>query len=196
MWHEDVSCKDAMNNQLLGWAEENKDNVSMCPMCNTRIEKNKGCNHMTCAFCKYEFCWACGESATNAENHFGALRGCGVAMMDENVKPGDHLKIQAKSKCKRYAWYFLKIFLIIIFFPVILVFWLPYKMIGESIEKSRGRPCFLRFLNALGAFLCSLFINLFFIPCMIMYILMTIVNNVIYYTFYILFCCCIIKCIR
>ena len=48
---------------------------------------------MTCAFCKYEFCWACGGSATNEEDHFRG-RGCGVGMMDEKVKPGDHLKLK------------------------------------------------------------------------------------------------------
>lgn len=94
-WHgETVSCEQAMNKQLEGWAEENQGNISFCPMCRTRIEKNKGCNHMTCAFCKYEFCWACGASATTAERHFEPGRGCGVKMMDENVKPGDHLNLE------------------------------------------------------------------------------------------------------
>jgi len=63
-------------------------------MCKTRIEKNAGCNHMTCGFCNYEFCWACGRSATNADNHWSAFggNGCGIGMMQENVKPGDEGK--------------------------------------------------------------------------------------------------------
>ncbi|TGO81077.1 hypothetical protein BPOR_1371g00010 [Botrytis porri] len=30
-----------------------------CPSCQVRIEKNLGCDHMTCRYCEHEFCWVC-----------------------------------------------------------------------------------------------------------------------------------------
>eukprot|EP01083_Nonionella_stella_P126081 381436_1 len=34
-------------------------NTKMCPECDVQIEKNQGCNHMSCRSCKHEFCWLC-----------------------------------------------------------------------------------------------------------------------------------------
>jgi len=38
-----------------------KANTRPCPRCNVPIEKNDGCNHMTCTnqSCNHEFCWIC-----------------------------------------------------------------------------------------------------------------------------------------
>lgn len=36
-----------------------------CPQCGTAIEKNLGCNHMTCKKCGYEWCWTCNGKYTS-----------------------------------------------------------------------------------------------------------------------------------
>lgn len=44
---------DVMKQRLFG------PNVKTCPNCKSIIEKNGGCNHMTCFKCRHEFCWMC-----------------------------------------------------------------------------------------------------------------------------------------
>jgi len=34
-----------------------RKNAKPCPGCQAPIEKNGGCNHMTCSSCRHEFCW-------------------------------------------------------------------------------------------------------------------------------------------
>ncbi|KIY68447.1 hypothetical protein CYLTODRAFT_489736 [Cylindrobasidium torrendii FP15055 ss-10] len=52
MWMK--KCAD--DSETANWI---KSNTKECPKCNSTIEKNGGCNHMTCKKCKNEFCWVC-----------------------------------------------------------------------------------------------------------------------------------------
>ncbi|PGH04374.1 ariadne-1 [Blastomyces parvus] len=47
-------CKD--DSETANWISAN---TKECPKCSSTIEKNGGCNHMTCRKCKHEFCWMC-----------------------------------------------------------------------------------------------------------------------------------------
>ncbi|KAJ7252146.1 hypothetical protein B0H12DRAFT_1118707 [Mycena haematopus] len=47
-------CRD--DSETANWI---KSNTKECPKCMSTIEKNGGCNHMTCKKCKHEFCWVC-----------------------------------------------------------------------------------------------------------------------------------------
>eukprot|EP01129_Flabellula_baltica_P013251 TRINITY_DN611_c0_g1_i1.p1 TRINITY_DN611_c0_g1~~TRINITY_DN611_c0_g1_i1.p1 ORF type:complete len:262 (-),score=27.20 TRINITY_DN611_c0_g1_i1:43-828(-) len=50
------------------WSRKNSSN---CPNCHIRIQKNSGCNHMTCSNCRFQFCWLC-KGEYNAYHFSGA----------------------------------------------------------------------------------------------------------------------------
>uniref|UniRef100_A0A7S4WAG2 RBR-type E3 ubiquitin transferase n=1 Tax=Alexandrium monilatum TaxID=311494 RepID=A0A7S4WAG2_9DINO len=56
-WHAGQSCEEVAEQELASWAAGR--NVGRCPRCRSMIEKNLGCNHMTCRACKCQFCWLC-----------------------------------------------------------------------------------------------------------------------------------------
>eukprot|EP01016_Furgasonia_blochmanni_P046611 TRINITY_DN6743_c0_g4_i1.p1 TRINITY_DN6743_c0_g4~~TRINITY_DN6743_c0_g4_i1.p1 ORF type:complete len:396 (+),score=44.76 TRINITY_DN6743_c0_g4_i1:42-1190(+) len=60
--HPDQSCVTFLEQQMKGWIASRK--VQMCQKCKSLVEKNEGCNHMTCAICKAEWCWICGAVYT------------------------------------------------------------------------------------------------------------------------------------
>jgi E3 ubiquitin-protein ligase RNF19A len=65
-----------MEKKFEGWAKGNID-ISYCPKCRTRVEKVEGCNHMTCYFCSFQWCWICGGTYT--PDHYVPFNplGCG-----------------------------------------------------------------------------------------------------------------------
>ena len=65
-YHVDKACiefkAERVNNQdesELIDKLKNEFKLKQCIKCKFWVEKNEGCNHMTCR-CKNEFCWLCG----------------------------------------------------------------------------------------------------------------------------------------
>lgn len=72
-----------------------------CPKCSVNIEKNGGCNHMSCSSCKYEFCWICGgDWAPHGSNYFQCTM---YKNEDDKNKAASE---DTKKTLKRYAFYY------------------------------------------------------------------------------------------
>ncbi|KAL8277440.1 hypothetical protein RQP46_010162 [Phenoliferia psychrophenolica] len=53
-------CED--DSETTNWLNANTKD---CPKCQQTIEKNGGCQHMTCRKCRWEFCWVCKANWTD-----------------------------------------------------------------------------------------------------------------------------------
>lgn len=63
-------CQD--DSETANWI---KANTQECPKCHSTIEKNGGCNHMTCKQCRYEFCWVCmGAWSSHGNQYYNCSR--------------------------------------------------------------------------------------------------------------------------
>lgn len=69
-----------------------------CPKCGVNIEKNGGCNHMTCKSCAYEFCWVC---EGDWKNHGGSFYEC-VRFKKEDKKDS----VENKRSLQKYTHYY------------------------------------------------------------------------------------------
>ena len=63
--------------------------IKKCPCCKLYTEKNKGCNHMTCAECKYMWCWLCLGEYT--DDHYKEGKCSGLQFYEGDSVPKDNV---------------------------------------------------------------------------------------------------------
>ena len=56
--HPNYTCEEWRTRDQLG-ATLSKLGIKKCPKCGMGIQKNDGCNHITCTRCKVHICWKC-----------------------------------------------------------------------------------------------------------------------------------------
>jgi ariadne-1 len=116
--HRPALCDQVSRWQLKNSAESENvtwimANTKKCPKCHKPIEKNQGCNHMTCRVaaggCGYEFCWMClGEWKDHGTGTGGYYRCNRYEQLKKDGKL-DQLEAKrdmAKHELERYMHYF------------------------------------------------------------------------------------------
>ncbi|SCV02641.1 LAME_0H03664g1_1 [Lachancea meyersii CBS 8951] len=84
-----------LESENLNWVLKN---TKECPKCGVNIEKNGGCNHMTCQSCEYQFCWIC-EQCWNG--HGGGFYECTRFKKDEKLGTAE-----TKNSLRKYTFYY------------------------------------------------------------------------------------------
>lgn len=77
-------------------------NTQECNKCHSTIEKNGGCNHMTCKRCKHEFCWVCmGDWNLHGTSYYNCSR------FDEaDAQTARSEQDRSRAQLKRYLHYY------------------------------------------------------------------------------------------
>eukprot|EP00981_Chlorochromonas_danica_P013636 scaffold6591_cov328-Ochromonas_danica.AAC.10 len=76
---QEASNSDEIANAL--WVAAN---TKRCPRCGTAIEKDEGCNHMSCRKCRKEFCWICMQDWALHSDSTGGYFQCNRFMENNN----------------------------------------------------------------------------------------------------------------
>jgi len=99
--HAPAAC-DEVDKWMKKAADESENvkwmqaNTKKCPKCNSHIEKNGGCMHMTCRKCHHEFCWLCRKD----------WRGHTACNKSDSVVSEEKSAERAKNELEKYMFYF------------------------------------------------------------------------------------------
>ncbi|CDW77444.1 ibr domain containing protein [Stylonychia lemnae] len=137
VWHIGQTCRQYIKKTQINWALRD-ENTQKCPQCKVIIEKDEGCNHMTCYKCQHYFCWGCGFPV----KHF---------IHDKDIQTFYTYGICLKEKYKTisirkltFIYLLLAIVAQFLSFLVLLIggalFWIagPYFLYGDILKYLKG----------------------------------------------------------
>jgi hypothetical protein len=110
--------------------KDKNQNYKQCPKCSIIIEKNEGCNQLTCTNCETSFCWLCEKKYTSDHYSIYNLRGCpGMRYAEPNKKSSI-----LNNPCIKCLWYLLSCILCTLVICLIIIFYFFFGCAYEFIK--------------------------------------------------------------
>ncbi|CAK62789.1 unnamed protein product (macronuclear) [Paramecium tetraurelia] len=126
--HQGMLCEDAIQGDFKQALV--KYLIKYCPKCKSHIQKNAGCNHMTCN-CSFQFCWACLQPYHQYHYRYWSLKGCAI-WSDGRFKTQKEISNPDKM---RKIYFAPRLVLYILRGPLLIV-----KLIMQAAGKSIAKP--------------------------------------------------------
>jgi ariadne-1 len=103
IWKE----KESADSENLTWI---KANTKPCPKCQSLIEKNQGCMHMTCQKCQFGFCWLCLMEWSKHNSGTGGYYACNIyddlKKSNKEFKKQEEIAEQSKNEILKYQFHY------------------------------------------------------------------------------------------
>ncbi|CAD8196662.1 unnamed protein product [Paramecium octaurelia] len=126
--HQNTRCENYQDLQFQ-YAQD-AYNIKNCPDCNSPVEKNQGCNHMTCR-CGYEYCWVCMQHYHAYHYKYWSIRGC--AIWNDGIFKTR--KVIEHTDLRRWVFFFPRLILFLLRGP-----WLLLKLLFRASKKAVSQP--------------------------------------------------------
>ncbi|MCQ2821077.1 MAG: E3 ubiquitin protein ligase [archaeon] len=131
-WHGDTPCDEEIDKDFQMWKKSKV--IKRCPKCQLYTEKNKGCNHMTCVKCKYQWCWLCEKEYR--PGHFNSGTCEGLQFANVSKPPTRNCCFYFKRKMARFGLFLLELFCCWLFFVPAATITTFVVKIDDSSHKS------------------------------------------------------------
>ena len=149
-WHGDKECDNSVDKSFQNWRDSSK--VKRCPKCKYFIEKEEGCNHITCYNCRYQFCWLCMGEYTSG--HYDLGRCTGLQYTECNI---------CSNRIINFLYQLLMVTLKCLLFAIALPFLIVFLSSYSISEKIADMDC-INILNGIIGCTSSLKFIMFLIP--------------------------------
>ncbi|CAD8122418.1 unnamed protein product [Paramecium sonneborni] len=126
--HQGMLCEDAIQGDFKQALV--KYLIKYCPKCKSHIQKNAGCNHMTCIQCQFQFCWVCLQQYHEYHYRYWSIKGCAI-WSNGRFKTS---KVIENPDQMRKIYFVPRLFLYFLRGPLLIVK-LTLKAAGKSIVK-------------------------------------------------------------